>query len=72
MSEFKIWAAISSLVALGIASVIIFATRTPLYEIHFSYSTKECVRVVEIYQNELTYLECPEVLPRKYKHVWVK
>lgn len=72
MSEFKIWAAIFAFVVTSLSAVLIFAAKTPLYEIHFSYSTKECVRVVEIYQNEITYLECSEELPRKYKHVWVK
>lgn len=37
-------------------------------DVHVSYSTKECVRVINYYDEEYT---C-ENYPRKYNHIWVE
>jgi hypothetical protein len=60
------WCLVAVFVLLGVACMIFNAINTP--EVEFSWSTKQCVRVV--YMDGKT-TDCSS-LPEKYDHVWVK
>lgn len=57
-----------------ITIVYLFVSDTEYHEVHTSWTTKQCVKMITYTSEnpEGVESECPESLPKKYHNIWVK
>ena len=53
-------------------AAILLTACAPAIEVHVSYASGECVRVVDYTNGQPKTNPCPAELPNRYTHVWIR